>query len=122
MCIRDRITQSEPDASTLGIGLAIASLLVMPFLARAKRRVGQQMGSATVVADSAQTWLCGSLSAVLLIGLGANAVLGWWWADPVAALIIGAVATREGLNAWRGENCCAPAPTPNHVEEACACC
>ena len=94
----------------VGIALAAASLLVMPVLAVAKRRTGRAMGTATVVADSAQTWLCTSLSAVLLIGLGANATLGWWWADPIAGLVIAAVATREGISAWRGENCCDVVP------------
>lgn len=102
----DLISRNEPDASTVGIGLAIASLIVMPILATAKRRVGRQMGAATVVADSAQTWLCTSLSAVLLVGLVANGAFGWWWADPAAAIVIGAVAIREGINAWRGDNCC----------------
>lgn len=102
------IRQSEPEESRLGIALAIVSLIVMPILALAKRRVGRAMSSATVVADSAQTWLCTSLSAVLLAGLAANATLGWWWADPVAGLIIAAVAAREGREAWRGENCCGP--------------
>ena len=100
------VTQSEPDTSVVGIVLAIVSLVVMPALALAKRRVGRAMSSATVVADSAQTWLCTSLSAVLLIGLVANASLGWWWADPVAGLVIAVVAIREGREAWRGKNCC----------------
>ncbi len=102
------IGQVQPEESTTGIVLAIVSLIVMPALALTKRRVGKAMSSATVVADSAQTWLCTSLSAVLLVGLVANATLGWWWADPVAGLIIAAVAVREGREAWRGENCCGP--------------
>lgn len=102
------VGQVQPHESTTGIVLAIVSLIVMPALALAKRRVGKAMSSATVVADSAQTWLCTSLSAVLLVGLVANATLGWWWADPVAGLIIAAVAAREGREAWRGENCCGP--------------
>lgn len=102
----DLAQQSRPEASRVGIGLAAVSLVVMPLLAMAKRRVGRAMGAATVVADSAQTWLCTSLSAVLLVGLGANAIADWWWADPVAGLVIGAVATREGINAWQGHNCC----------------
>jgi divalent metal cation (Fe/Co/Zn/Cd) transporter len=118
----DLLTRHEPEASSVGVGLAVASLIVMPILATAKRRVGRKMGAATVVADSAQTWLCTSLSAVLLIGLLANAARGWWWADPAAALVIGAVAAREGTNAWRGHNCCAAAqPTHTCATEACAC-
>ncbi len=97
---------NEADSSTVGIALAIASLIVMPALAVAKQRTGQQLGSATVTADSQQTWLCTYLSAVLLVGLVLNATVGWWWADPIAALVIAALATREGLAAWRGDNCC----------------
>lgn len=108
--VSDLVVGARPDSSTIGIVLAVASLVVMPVLATAKQRVGRSMGAATVVADSAQTWLCTSLSAVLLIGLAANATLGWWWADPVAGIVIAAVAVREGLEAWRGENCCGPSP------------
>lgn len=102
------IGRNEPDASIIGIILALVSLIVMPLLAVAKRRVGRAMNSATMIADSAQTWLCTSLSAVLLGGLLANASLGWWWADPIAGLIIAAIAFREGSQAWRGQGCCAP--------------
>jgi len=101
----DLLSRSEPKSSTVGIGLAIASLIVMPLLARAKRRNGTAMGSATVVADSNQTKLCAYLSAILLAGLILNATAGWWWADPVAALGIAALAVREGREAWRGETC-----------------
>ena len=104
--VNDLATGSKPDPSAVGIALAAVSLVVMPVLAMAKRQVGRQMGAATVVADSAQTWLCTSLSAVLLVGLGANAALDWWWADPIAGLVIAVVALREGVEAWRGENCC----------------
>ncbi len=108
--IADLLRQAEPDESPIGIVLALVSVIVMPVLAMAKRRIGLRMASATVVADSAQTWLCTSLSAVLLVGLAANAFLGWWWADPVAGLVIALVAVREGREAWRGETCCAVAP------------
>ena len=96
---------SEPSESMVGIGLASASLVVMPVLARAKRRNGALMGSVTVLADSNQTKLCVYLSAVLLAGLVLNATVGWWWADPVAALVIAALAANEGREAWRGETC-----------------
>lgn len=102
----DLIARSEPHESVPGIVLAALSLAVMPVLAVAKRRVGRRMGSRTVVADGGQTMLCSYLSAVLLIGLVANAVAGWWWADPLAALIIAGLAFREGREAWRGETCC----------------
>lgn len=95
----------EPDASPVGIGLAAASLAIMPLLSWAQRRTGRALGSNAVVADATQTLLCTYLSAVLLAGLVLNATLGWSWADPVAGLVIAAVAVREGLEAWRGEGC-----------------
>jgi divalent metal cation (Fe/Co/Zn/Cd) transporter len=101
----DLVGASEPSGSPVGIGLAIASLIVMPVLARAKRHNGTLMGSATVVADSNQTKLCAYLSAILLGGLILNATVGWWWADPIAALAIAALAANEGRQAWRGETC-----------------
>ena len=96
----------EPQPSAIGIALATASLIVMPVLSLAQRRAGRELGSASAVADSKQTLLCTYLSAALLAGLVLNAVAGWSWADPVAALVIAAVAVREGLNAWRGDPCC----------------
>ncbi|MFC7487117.1 cation diffusion facilitator family transporter [Knoellia sp. CPCC 206453] len=96
------------DASPVGVGLAIVSLLVMPFLSGAQRATGRALGSGTVVSDSKQTMLCTYLSAVLLVGLLANATLGWWWADPLAGLVIAAVAVREGLESWRGDACYSP--------------
>ncbi len=101
----DLLARAEPRESTVGIVLAVLSLLVMPVLAVAKRRAGRRLTSRTVVADSSQTLLCSYLSAVLLVGLAANATLGWWWADPVAALVIAALAVREGREAWRGDPC-----------------
>lgn len=101
----DLVTRSAPEESTFGIALAVASLLVMPALAAAKRRVGRSMSSSTVIADSAQTELCAYLSAVLLVGLLLNSALGWWWADPFAALFISGLAFREGREAWQGETC-----------------
>jgi divalent metal cation (Fe/Co/Zn/Cd) transporter len=110
----------EPDASPVGIGLAAASLVIMPFLSWAQRRTGKALGSNAVVADSTQTLLCTYLSAVLLVGLLLNATLGWSWADPIAGLVIAAVAVREGLEAWRGEGCCAP-PRPGADTDGVAC-
>ena len=86
--------------------LAAASLVVMPVLSLAQRRAGRELGSLSAVADSKQTLLCTYLSAALLAGLLLNALAGWSWADPVAALVIAAVAVREGRNAWRGDPCC----------------
>ena len=106
---RALVAGTDPDASPVGIGLAMASLVVMPVLSWAQRRTGRALGSQAVVADGTQTLLCTYLSGVLLVGLVANATLGWWWADPTAGLVIAAVALREGVEAWRGEGCCAPA-------------
>lgn len=99
---------SDPDASTVGIVLAAVSLVVMPFISYAQRRTGRALGSNAVYADGTQTLLCTYLSGVLLVGLLLNATLGWSWADPLAGLIIAAVALREGVEAWKGEGCCAP--------------
>jgi divalent metal cation (Fe/Co/Zn/Cd) transporter len=113
-------TSGAPGTSPVGIGLAIASLIIMPCLSWAQRRTGRALGSATVVADSTQTLLCTYLSAVLLVGLVLNATLGWGWADPIAGLVIAAVAVKEGVETWKGEGCCAPGG--NHAEEdGCAC-
>jgi divalent metal cation (Fe/Co/Zn/Cd) transporter len=116
--LSDLIRGNEADASSVGIALACASLAIMPFLAWAQRRTGRSLGSSAVVADSKQTALCTYMSGVLLVGLVVNAWLGWWWADPAAALIIAAVAVREGVSTWRGDNCCVPVARP---APACAC-
>jgi len=102
----DLAQRHEPEASTIGIVLAMASLIVMPLLAWLKRRNGRRLGSTSVVADSSQTLLCTYLSAVLLIGLLLNATVGWWWADPLGALVIAGLALREAREAWHGERCC----------------
>jgi divalent metal cation (Fe/Co/Zn/Cd) transporter len=99
-------SRTEPEASTVGIVLAAVSLVVMPVLAAAKRRTGAALDSRAVVADAAETRLCAWLSLVLLVGLLLNAAVGWWWADPLAALAIAALAVREGREAWAGEHCC----------------
>ena len=99
-------TSHTADPSPVGIGLALASLIVMPALSRAQRRTGRALGSGSVVADSRQTMLCSWLSAVLLAGLVANAAFGISWLDPVAGLVIAAVAAKEGVDAWRGDTCC----------------
>lgn len=116
--VRSLISGRDPDSSPVGIGLAVASLMVMPFLSWAQRRTGRALGSNAVVADSTQTLLCTYLSAVLLVGLVLNATLGWAWADPVAGLVIAVIAAREGLQAWRGEGCCAPGgPSSDAISE-----
>jgi divalent metal cation (Fe/Co/Zn/Cd) transporter len=99
------IQHELPESSLVGIALAVASLILMPLLARAKRRVAARLHSAALVADSRQTDLCAWLSAILLVGLILNAALGWWWADPVAALVMVPIILREGIQALRGESC-----------------
>ncbi|MEU6270056.1 cation transporter [Saccharopolyspora shandongensis] len=104
--VRTLLGAEPADHSTVGIVLAAVSLLVMPFLSAAQRRAGRELGSASAVADSKQTLLCTYLSGVLLLGLLLNSLLGWSWADPVVALVIAAVAVKEGREAWRGHHCC----------------
>lgn len=104
--VRALLGGATAEHSPVGIVLAAVSLVVMPVLSAAQRRAGRELGSASAVADSKQTLLCTYLSAALLLGLVLNGWLGWWWADPAAALVIAAVAAREGLEAWRGEHCC----------------
>lgn len=106
--IRALVSVERADHSTVGIALAAVSLVVMPLLSWLERRTGRELGSASVVADSKQTLICAYLSAVLLAGLVLNSALGWWWADPVAALAIAGFAVREGLEAWRGDSCATP--------------
>ena len=103
--VRDLVGGHHPEASWVGVGLAIVTLAAMPPLAAAKRRVAERLGSSATASESRQTMLCAYLSAGLLAGLLANAVAGWWWADPIVALGIGAVALREARAAWRGESC-----------------
>ena len=103
--VRDLVGDHHPAVSWVGIGLSVVTLLAMPPLAEAKRRVGRALGSSATISESRQTMLCAYLSGALLIGLLANAVAGWWWADPLVALVIGAVAVREARDAWRGESC-----------------
>lgn len=120
--VRALVVGGDPDTSPVGIGLTVASLLVMPFLSWAQRRTGKALGSAAVVADGTQTALCTALSAAVLAGLLLNAALGWGWADPVAGLVVAAVAGREAVQAWRGEGCCAPARpsgADEHSEDGC---
>jgi divalent metal cation (Fe/Co/Zn/Cd) transporter len=99
---RDLAVGSEAGESRVGLVLAAVSLVVMPFLAFAKRRTGRAMNSRTLIADATETLLCSYLSAILLVGLLLNATVGWWWADPLAAIGIAYLAFREGVEAWRG--------------------
>lgn len=106
--IRSLVSREPAEHSTVGIVLAAVSLVVMPVLSWAERHTGRELGSGSAVADSKQTLLCTYLSAVLLLGLVLNSTLGWYWADPIAALVIAAVAVKEGREAWRGDACCVP--------------
>ena len=103
---RTLIAGDHPKASWIGVGLAAFTAPTMPLLARAKRQIGQQLNSSATVKESAQTMLCAYLSIALLVGLLLNALAGWWWADPGAALLIAGVAVKEGRASWRGEGCC----------------
>ena len=102
---RTLVGGDHPAASWVGIGLAAFTAPTMPLLARAKRRVGHKLNSAATVSEAEQNQICAYLSIALLVGLLANAVLGWWWADPVAALAIAGVAAWEGWESWKGESC-----------------
>lgn len=104
--VRTLVGGDHPQTSWVGIGLAAFTAPTMPLLAIVKRRVGQKLQSAATVKEASQTQLCAYLSIALLIGLLTNALLGWWWADPTAALVIAAVALKEGRESWRGEGCC----------------
>lgn len=120
---RSLLGAGEAERSIVGIVLVAVSVAVMPFLSLAQRRAGSELGSASAVADSKQTLLCTYLSTAVLVGLVLNAVAGWWWADPVAGLVLAVVAAREGVQARRGEACCAPA-RPGGEDSGCAgdCC
>jgi divalent metal cation (Fe/Co/Zn/Cd) transporter len=127
--LRALLGGGEADRSTVGIVLVAISVVVMPFLSLTQRRAGQELGSASAVADSKQTLLCTYLSAAVLVGLVLNAALGWWWADPLAALVLAVLAVREGRNAWRGDMCCTAGPssgssggTGGGCADGCDCC
>ncbi|MFF2273521.1 cation transporter [Agromyces sp. NPDC058136] len=98
----------EAEHSTLGLVITALSVVIMPFLSFAERRTGRELGSATAVADSKQTLICTYLSAAVLVGLVLNSLLGWAWADSIAALVIAVFAVREGLEAWKGDTCATP--------------
>jgi divalent metal cation (Fe/Co/Zn/Cd) transporter len=102
---RDLVASHHPAASWVGIGLAAFTAPTMPLLARAKRNVGQQLNSSATVSEAGQNMICAYLSIALLVGLLANALAGWWWADPAAALAIAGIAAWEGIESWRGERC-----------------
>jgi divalent metal cation (Fe/Co/Zn/Cd) transporter len=102
--IHDLLTRARAGESAAGLAITAAALIVMPVLAAAKRRTGQAMGNRTLVAESAETFFCAYTSAAALAGVGLNTALGWWWADPAAALVIAALAVKEGLEAWHDDD------------------
>jgi divalent metal cation (Fe/Co/Zn/Cd) transporter len=104
--VKSLVLSEPPEASYLGIAIAALSLVVMPVLARAKRRVAASLNSRAMLADSRQTDICAYLSAILLGGLVLNALFGWWWADPAAALVMLPIIVKEGIEGLRGETCC----------------
>ena len=104
--VRSLLTGERPEASWVGIGLAAFTLATMPPLAIAKGRIGEKLGSSATKSEGQQNMLCAYLSAALLVGLGANALFGLWWADPITALLIAGAAVKEGRESWRGESCC----------------
>jgi divalent metal cation (Fe/Co/Zn/Cd) transporter len=104
--IRTLLANDHPSTSWLGVGLSIASLIVMPLLGTAKKRLGARLQSGATSGEGAQNLLCAYLAGGVLLGLLANTMLGWWWADPTVALAIAGLAIREGINAWHGDDCC----------------
>jgi divalent metal cation (Fe/Co/Zn/Cd) transporter len=110
--IRALLAGEHPSTSWAGIGLSISSILMMPLLGRAKRRLGARLGSAATAGEGTQNMLCAYLAVGVLAGLLANTLLGAWWLDPTLALGIAALAVKEGREAWQGEGCCAPGADP----------
>jgi divalent metal cation (Fe/Co/Zn/Cd) transporter len=119
--LRTLFGAAEAEHSTVGIVLVTISVAVMPLLSLAQRRAGRELGSASAIADSKQTLLCTYLSAAVLLGLLLNATLGWWWADPVAGLVLAVLAVREGFNALRGDICCTPMALDQDEHDDCGC-
>jgi divalent metal cation (Fe/Co/Zn/Cd) transporter len=117
--IRDLAGQHRPETTLLGIALTISSLLLMPALGVAKQRLGTRLESSATAGEGNQNLLCAYLAAAVLAGLIANSLWGWWWVDPLAGLAVAAMAVREGLDAWRGESCCAVPGVPG--EQVCGC-
>ena len=102
---RHLLTGSEAKASWAGIALALSSIVFMPLFGYAKKRIGNELSSAATAGEGTQNILCAYLSVAILVGLAANALLGWWWADPLVALLVAVVAVQAGLRTWRGEGC-----------------
>jgi divalent metal cation (Fe/Co/Zn/Cd) transporter len=103
--LRRLITSNEADGSWVGLGLAIVSVMVMPYFGRAKKRLGDTLQSSATTGEGIQNLLCGYLSLAILVGLGANAFFGLWWADPLVAIVVAVAAVQAGLRTWRGDAC-----------------
>ena len=116
--IQALVNSEHPEVSTLGMVLTATSVVGMPLLGIAKQRVAQTLGSQATHGEGTQNLLCAYLAGAVFIGLAGNALFGWWWLDPVAAMVIAAIALREGIETWRGEGCCA-APSLNARAESC---
>jgi divalent metal cation (Fe/Co/Zn/Cd) transporter len=101
------VTAADVETSVVGMVLTATSLVGMPFLGVAKQRLAHTLGSSATHGEGAQNLLCAYLAGAVFLGLAGNALFGWWWLDPIAALFIASVAVREGLETWRGEGCCA---------------
>jgi divalent metal cation (Fe/Co/Zn/Cd) transporter len=108
--IRALLAGNHPSISWIGIALSVSSIVVMPLLGRAKQQLGERLSSGATAGEGVQNLLCAYMAAGVLVGLVANAVLGWWWLDPVVALVIAGVAVREGREAWTGGCACAAIP------------
>jgi divalent metal cation (Fe/Co/Zn/Cd) transporter len=108
--VKTLVAGEHADASWVGIGLAVGSVILMPLLGIAKQRLADQLGSAATAGEGRQNMLCAYLAGALLVGLLGNALVGAWWLDPTVGLLIATVAVREGREAWRGEACCASSP------------
>jgi len=119
--IQALVLGEHPDVSALGMALTASSVIVMPALGRAKQRLAETLGSTATRGEGTQNLLCAYLAGAVFVGLAGNALVGWWWLDPLAALLIAAVAVREGLETWRGEGCCAEVPLPTQPQEQRAC-
>lgn len=104
--IHKLLTGQQAETSVFGIVLTAVSLVIMPVLGKAKHRLGARLGSGATAGEGTQNLLCAYLAGAVLIGLAANTWFGWWWLDPLIGLAVAAVAVREGLEAWRGEDCC----------------
>ena len=117
--VRNLITQERPETSILGIALTATSLVLMPGLGIAKKRLGARLGSGATAGEGEQNLLCAYMAAAVLAGLAANSLWGWWWLDPLVGLGVAALAVREGVEAWRGENCCAPIGFASDATSAC---